>query len=185
MGTEKRTTGVARIDGGIGLDEVVIGSTADHTPLGADDPGCNGLRQSKGVAYGHDPFADLKAIAVAQFGKGEFLLLVDLDQCQVQLFVHPLDLTLYLTPLGKLDQYLVGAVDYMVVGEDIAVGADDETAAQALFAARALLRHLIEELAEEIIEEVITWILGMLWVLGMGAMHGLPGVGGFGGAAVA
>ena len=50
---------VAGVDGGVGLDEVVIGARADHPAFGADDSGGHRLFQSEGTSDGHHPVAHL------------------------------------------------------------------------------------------------------------------------------
>ena len=59
---QKRSPAVARVDGGIGLNEIVIGTGADNTPLGADDTGGDGLLQTEGASNGHDPGTDLDGL---------------------------------------------------------------------------------------------------------------------------
>ena len=85
----------------------------------------------------------------------EGLLVADLDQRQVQLFIGPLDLALNLAAIGELDHDLVGAADHMIIGEDVAVGTDDKAGPETLFTACALLGHLAIELAEKILEKVV------------------------------
>ena len=57
---EERPAGVARIDEGIALDEVVVGARTDGTFLGRDQPvGHRGEFETEGIADGDHPIADL------------------------------------------------------------------------------------------------------------------------------
>ena len=71
---EQRSAGVAGIDGGVGLDEVLelAGDAGlDGAIFGGDDAGGNGLREGKGAADGFNPVADLGLIGVAHFDDGQ------------------------------------------------------------------------------------------------------------------
>src|SRR5262245_46295814 len=56
---DERATAVARVDRGIGLNEIVIGSGTNHSSLGADNTGGHSLFQSKWTADGNDPTTHL------------------------------------------------------------------------------------------------------------------------------
>src|SRR5262249_46321228 len=55
---DERATAVARVDRGIGLNEIVIGSGTNHSSLGTDNPRGHCVFQSKWAADGDDPTAD-------------------------------------------------------------------------------------------------------------------------------
>jgi len=62
---EQRTTRVARVDGGIGLDDIADGHSVDGIDLATesrDDPHCQGLVEAEGIADGEDALPDQKAI---------------------------------------------------------------------------------------------------------------------------
>ena len=52
---DERTAGVAGVDGGVCLDEVVVGSGPDDPALGRDDARRDRVGQAEGVADGHGP----------------------------------------------------------------------------------------------------------------------------------
>ena len=55
-------TAVARVDGGIGLDEVIVRTGTDHAALRADNARRNRLLQSEGIPDGNDPIADAQSV---------------------------------------------------------------------------------------------------------------------------
>ena len=63
---DERAAGVARVDGGVGLDEVVVAALADDAVLGAHDARRHRVLESEGVADGHHPLAGPHALGVAQ-----------------------------------------------------------------------------------------------------------------------
>ena len=92
---------------------------------------------------------------------------LDLDQCDVGAPVRADQLAAQLALVGERHVDVVGALDHVMVGEDVAVGRDDETrtdAARHLFArpravaprsARTGTRTRREEAAEEVVERVV------------------------------
>ena len=68
---DERAARVARVDGGVGLEEVVEGALADRAPLGADDARRHRLLEAEGRADGQHPVADLDLVGVAEGGRGE------------------------------------------------------------------------------------------------------------------
>ena len=134
----QRTAGVAGVDRGVGLDEVldaaVVGVGQGQAPaLGADDAGGDGEGQvlAQRVAHGEDPFTHPGRVAVAQRRGGE-VVGVDLEHGQVGAGVGADDLGLELPPIEQAHRHLVGAVHHVVVGQDVAVTGDDEAGARRL-----------------------------------------------------
>ena len=63
----ERASRVARIDRGVGLDEVLVALDVDPAaPERAHDPGGDGLAEPEGVADGDDEIADLEYVAVSE-----------------------------------------------------------------------------------------------------------------------
>ena len=63
----QRAAGVARIDGGVGLDEVLVAVRVDAgAPQAADDAGGDGVLQAERIADGDDEVADLELGGVAE-----------------------------------------------------------------------------------------------------------------------
>src|SRR5262249_23994308 len=133
LGVEQGTAGVAGIDGRVGLDEVVVGPLVDVPADGADDADGDRVLEAERVADGDDPLADTEGVRITQLHRGQvFGIALDLDQRDVGLRVASRDLRLELLPVGQLHQDLVGVLDDVVVGEDVAAGVDDEAGAEAL-----------------------------------------------------
>ncbi len=87
---DERATRVSRVDGRIGLDEVVIGSGTDDPRLGGNDPLGEGVTEAEGIAQGNDPLPDLQGIGIAEHGHREIPLFgLDLDERYVGLVVGP------------------------------------------------------------------------------------------------
>ena len=152
----QRTAGVARIDGRVGLDEVLDGAVGlsrkgETAAFRADD--ARGHREgevvTQRVAYGQDPLAHPGRAAVAE-RSGDEVLGVDLEHREVGVRIGPDDLGLELAPVEQAHGHLIGAIDDVVVGEDVAVLGDDEARAGALLEAGLLLHrgHAPEELFE-------------------------------------
>ena len=133
---------VAGIDGGVGLDEALellgeaggVTIVGEPAVLGGDDAGRDGLREAEGAADGEHPVAHLRAVGVAEFDGGEGGLGVDLDDGDIGFDVDANDgggVALHAGEAvfglaGELDVDLVGLVDDMVVGDDVAARVDDE-----------------------------------------------------------
>ena len=141
---QQRSAAVARVDGGVGLDEIVIGTGADDAALGADDAGRNGLLQAEGTADGHHPFADLQVRGAAQAGHGQVALGLDLDQGQVGLRIAADDLGLELALVLEFYLDVVGVFDDMVVGDDVTALVNDKPGADPALPA-LLGRYLLAE----------------------------------------
>src|SRR6185503_10380279 len=87
VGVEQGPTGVARVDGRVGLDEVVEGDVLGlDAPIGGrDDPLGHARRaaQVEGVADGDHVVADLHVGRHPQLGRGQPAGVVDADQGDV------------------------------------------------------------------------------------------------------
>ncbi len=137
---EQRAAGVAGIDGGVGLDEVLELSARaglDGAVLGGNDAGGDGLRQGEGAADGFNPVADLGLVGVAELDGGQRGIGVDLDDGEVGGLVgadhaRRTSEVLSVGIGGELDVDLVGLLDHVIVGDDVALGVDDEAGAERL-----------------------------------------------------
>ena len=101
--------------------------------LRADDAGGDGEREAvaQRVAHREDPLAHALTIAVAKRRGGEAGG-VDLQYRNIGIGVGADDLGGELTAVEQADGNLVGALDHMVVGEDVAVLGHDEPGTAAL-----------------------------------------------------
>jgi len=71
---DQRAAGVTPVDGGVGLEEVLVGrhvgADAQLAALGADDTGRDRVFHAQGIADGQDPFAHPDLAGIAQFDYG-------------------------------------------------------------------------------------------------------------------
>jgi hypothetical protein len=134
-----------------GLDEplelvgpAVGAGLVEGAVLGGDDSGGDGLRQRERAADGEHPVTNLRAVGVAELDGGQGLGCVDFDDGDVGLGVYADDvrrtavLVLVVGIGGELDVDLVGLIDDVVVGDDVATRIDDEARAEGLALAAAL-----------------------------------------------
>ena len=131
----QRPAGVAGIDAGVGLDQIVVGLRVAHLNVAAqsaDDTARDGVLVSKGVAqrdYG---------LAFHQVGRGadldscERLGSGDFDQRQVALGVAGNELGGELTMVVECDLNPADVGHHVVVGDDVAPFVDDDAGAHAV-----------------------------------------------------
>ena len=141
-------TGVAGIDGGIGLDEIFIGVDAQMAaPQRADDAHGDGLADAEGVADGQHDIAHLDFLRSPE-GNGGKIGKVDLDHGQIGFRIGADDLGRGGAAIGKGDFDLVRRFHDVMIGQDIALAADDDPRAQTGLALRFCIRAVAEEMAE-------------------------------------
>ena len=131
LDVEQRAARIAGVDRGVGLDvrdEVFLRQIA---ALRADDAGGHRVLEAERLADRDHPFADLQLVGVADRDLRQVLRL-DLEQRHVGALVGADDLGLELALVGELDVDFVGAVDDMRVGDEEAVGRNDEAGADRL-----------------------------------------------------
>ena len=125
MNVDERPAGVARIDRGVGLEEVAEGVADDAAAAdGADDPVGQRSVEAVGIADRPHHLADLEGVAVPPRRTGEFGG-VDADDGEIAFLVGPHEVGDKPAPIGESDFDPIGLVDDMVVGDDHAVGGDD------------------------------------------------------------
>ena len=156
---ERRSAGIALVDGRIDLDVIVIRSGADITAAGRNDARRYGAAETERIADGNHPVADLRLLA-GEIDEGEVLLALDLDHREIGLRIGADNLRRINRAVvgGNLDR--LGVIDHVVVGHRIAVRRDEEAGAFAgdrpvaltLAMTAALMSELIAELLKEFIE---------------------------------
>ena len=108
---EQRPTAVARVDRGIGLDEVVVGPCANRPILGAHDAHGDGVAQPERIAHGHDVFTDSERVAVAEHRSAEVTGPFELEQSYVQALVATHHFGFVASIIREADRNLVGSSD--------------------------------------------------------------------------
>src|ERR1019366_9977713 len=99
--------------------------------------GGDGLRQREGAANGFNPVAHLRHVGVAKLDDRQRGTDVDFDHCQVGRLVYAdyagrTAQILAVRVGGELYINLVGLLNHVVVGDDVALGVDDEARAERL-----------------------------------------------------
>ena len=145
---------IARVDGGISLDEIGNAEVGRLEPLetpalGADDAAGDRKRElvAQRVPDGQYPLADALVVAVAQRDRLE-ILRVDLEHGDIGVGIGAHDFSHELAFVMQPHRDLVRARHHVVVGEDVAVRGDDEAGAGSLLEARAAVARHVEEAAK-------------------------------------
>ena len=133
VAVEQAAPGVARVDGGVGLQQGHdLPVDGDLAPQGADDAVRHRAAQlAQGIADGHHRLAHHQGVGVAKGGVGQ-VLGVDLQHGHVRLHIGGNQLGLVGLAAAQGHTDIGGPVDDVVVGGDHAVGGDDHTASRAL-----------------------------------------------------
>jgi len=118
---------VAVIHRGVNLQEIVIGPRADVAAAGGNDAGRHCAAEPERVADGDDPVPDPGGLG----GEGHERKIVPLgfQERDISLAVDADHLRRHDLAVGGRDRHLRGVVDDVVIGDDIPVGADEESRA--------------------------------------------------------
>ena len=131
---DQRAAGIARINRRIGLNEILIIFDAQIAAVhGADDSHGDGLADAERIANRQSIVAHLHLGGITD-GDGGEIAAFDLQHGDVRLGIGAHDLGLQLALVGERDADVRGAVDDVVVRQDVAVRADDDAGAEAVFA---------------------------------------------------
>ena len=155
---DQGAAGVAGVDRGVGLDEVLEGVDPEvRAPEGRDDAHGHRLADAEGIADGQHDVADDDVVHSAERDRRQLELTPflgeELEHGEVGFRVaadHARRQGAAVVE-GNLD--LVGAFDDVVVGEHVAVGADDDPGAEAGITLRLAFLTLAEEVAEDRVVE--------------------------------
>ena len=136
MPVEERASGIAGVNGGIGLDGFVDDQAVGflHLADGTDDAAGQGSGEAEGIAYGVDFLAHLQIGGVAE-DHGLKIGSFDLHDSEIVRLVGADDGGLVLLAIVESDFDLPSVGDDVVVGEDVSFFIDNK--ARAL----AFLRH--------------------------------------------
>ena len=130
----QRAAGIAGVNRRIGLDKIfVIFDTQISAVHGADDSHGDGLADAKRIADGQSIVAHLHLGGITDRDGGESAS-VHLQHGNVRLGIGSHDLGLQLAFVGERDANVGGAVDDVVVRQNVAVRAHDDAGAEAVFA---------------------------------------------------
>src|SRR5437667_6921710 len=148
----ERSAGVARIDRGVRLKEVVERALVELSRLGADDAGRDRSLKAERGPDREDPVSDLTPVRVTQARVLEGPLpVVELEHGEVGLLVHPDDLGLVLSAIERHHFDLRGLLDHVRVRERDPRGIHDDAGTEAPL--RDAFGYLAEEAPEELLPE--------------------------------
>ena len=146
VGVDERATRVAGRDRGVGLDEVderlrLLGRAGDGALQAGDDAGGDGVLEAERAADGHGELADLGQVLLELSGRQTGL--VDLEHRDVGRRVSAHEASRRPARRRRSETVYVRATrDDVVVGDDVAVGAVDDAAAQAVLSRNGYDRWL-------------------------------------------
>ena len=155
---EHRPAGIAPVDRGVGLQEIVVGAGLDVALAGREDARGDAAAETERIADRQHPIADPRGVAVAPGGGGQRLVGLDLQQRDIGLGVAPDELGLQIGVVVQNDGDLVGVGDHVIVGYDITRRVDDKAGAERGALARLSLRTaplghaMLEEVPKELLE---------------------------------
>ena len=150
---EQRAAGIAAIDGGVGLNVIVVGAGIDVAVARRDDAGGHRAAEAERIADGDDPFAEPQLVGIAELHRLERLVGMHAQQRQVALGVLADQLRRQLGAVVEDDVDLVGVGDDVIIGDDEAGRIDDEAGAERGHAVRHLI--LVAGAAAMVLEELI------------------------------
>ncbi len=127
---EQRAAGIAAVDGGIGLDEVVERPLADVPPAGGDDAGGDRAAKAEGIADGDHPIAYLGGVGIAELHGGQRPVGPHPQQGEIGARIGAHHLGAQGGVVLQDDVDLLRPVDDVVVRHDEAGGVDDEARTQ-------------------------------------------------------
>ena len=146
---DERAAGIAEIDGGIGLNEILESRESELTAArGAHDALRHGLADAVGIADREHDVADAQCIGAAHGHDGQ-LGDVQMQNGDVRVGILPDDGRVGDATVGELHPDRIRARDDVLIRHDGAGGIDDDAGSQAAFDALAIARPKI---AEQLIE---------------------------------
>src|SRR6266404_304549 len=149
-------TGVSRVDGSVGLQELLKLPAYSTAIFRTDDSRSHGRVQAKRTANRQHPIADLHAIGIPQFCHRQFLGRVDLDHCQVRFFIHANDLRIVLGGFAiQLHLNLGGLVHNVVVGKNESLAINDHARTQAAFCSRGSILAAVKKAIEKVLHRIV------------------------------
>ena len=156
---EQRAAGIAAIDGGVGLNVIVVRARIDVAVARRNDAGSHRAAEAERVADRDHPFAEPQLVAVAELDRLKRLVGMDAQQGQIALGVLADQLGRKLGAVVEDDVDLVGIGDHVVVGDDDAGRVDDEAGSERVDAPRRVIRSPWSALAAAVLEEFLEELL--------------------------
>ena len=152
---EQRAAGIAAIDGGVGLNVIVVRPRIDVAVARRNDAGGHRAAEAERIADGDDPFAQPQLVGIAELHRLERLVGMHAQQREIALGVLADQFGLQLGAVVEDDVDLVGVGDDVIVGDDEAGRIDDEAGAQRIDAMRLVSSLSSSVLAAVVLEEIV------------------------------
>ena len=132
---DQRAAGIAGVDCGIGLDEILetidaelIASERAHNSEG------DGAAEAKRIADGENDVTDLNGFGRSERDRGQVVAL-RLDHGKIGFGIAAAHMRVHLAAVGQHDFDVVGAFYDVIARQDVALGRDDDTRAEIRCAA--------------------------------------------------
>src|SRR5713226_1982142 len=139
---EQRTTGIAAVDGGVGLDVAVIGAGVDVAVARRDDARRNRAAEAERIADRDHPLAEPQLVGIAELHRDQRFYRFEFQHREIGLLVDADQLGLDLGAVIHDDVDLVGIRDDVIVGHDDPRGFDDEAGTERIGLARLQITAL-------------------------------------------
>ena len=127
---EQRPAGIAFIDGGIGLEIIVIRPAFNIAVACRNNTGRHGATKTKRIAHRNHPVTDAHFFAVTKFNGFQRLFRLHAQHSHIHLGVCAHKLGLELGAIGQNNCDVISIGNHMIVGDDNARSINDETRAQ-------------------------------------------------------
>ena len=146
---QERPPAVPRINGGIGLDEILVWPGPDMSVLGADNANCYSVIKAKGVSHGNDPVAYFKFVGIAHGERAELLICFYTDKGQIGFGITAYDFCTEAPAACQLDVDFIGLLHNMIIGQNETIFINNKSRSEV-----SLLEALGHLVAEEPIKKV-------------------------------
>jgi len=148
VNVDERAARIPPVDGGVGLDEILVAAEVDGPVRGAYVTDADRIAQLKRGPDGQRPLPDSKIVGVRKPHRRQTAS-VDPDDREVRVAVAGHDRGVGTFAVGEKHFDFVRLLNHVVVGEDVAVGADDHPAPESRDGAGAR-RRLTEKAAKQL-----------------------------------
>src|SRR5260370_19958172 len=149
---EERPTRIARVNRRIGLEEIVV-IAAERPSLRTHDSGGHGQVEPERVADCDYPVSHLRFARITECRGRQLFLAVDFDKREVGLRVLADNLRSELPLIHQRHVDRIRMPDNVLVGENVAVGADYDARAETMLL--ELFRHLLTEEMAELLKRIL------------------------------